>query len=80
MPRFLLLALLLLLLGTKPVMSFHIVDPWPDPAIVQDVREETIAFPSSDPFIPRDIAQAPKRTVSGLLFLPKSATPDDLSP
>ena len=76
MLRALRLALLLLLFWTTPVMSFQIVDPWPDPATVQNVREETIAFPSSDPFIPRDIGHAPKRTVSGLLFLPNSATPN----
>jgi dienelactone hydrolase len=75
MLRALVLALLLLL-WTKPVMSFQIVDPWPDPATVQDVREETVSFPSSDPFVPRDIGRAPKRTVSGLLFLPKAAAPN----
>jgi dienelactone hydrolase len=56
-------------------MSFQIVDPWPDPATVQNVREETVDFSSSDPFVPRDIGRASKRNVSGLLFLPKSATP-----
>jgi dienelactone hydrolase len=66
----------LLLVWSKPVMSFQIIDPWPDPATVQDVREETVDFPSSDPFVPRDIGRAPIRTVSGLLFLPKGATPD----
>lgn len=56
-------------------MALHIVDPWPDPDSVRGVRQETISFPSSDPFVPRDIGRAPRRTVSGLLFLPPGAQP-----
>jgi dienelactone hydrolase len=61
-------------------MSFHIVDPWPDPEALQGVHEQEIAFPSSDPFVPRDIGRAPTRTVRGLLFIPTSAKPDHATP
>ena len=61
-------------------MSFHIVDPWPDPEGAQGVQKQEIAFPSSDPFVPRDVGRAPPRTVRGLLFMPKSTRPDHATP
>ena len=39
-----------------------------------------MSFQSSDPFVPRDIGQAPKRMVRGLLFLPKSTARDRATP
>jgi dienelactone hydrolase len=73
--RGLLAVILLLIIQVEPAMSFHIVDPWPDPASVRNVRQESVAFQSSDPFAPNDIGRAPARTVSGLLFLPAGAKP-----
>lgn len=61
-------------------MAFHIVDPWPDPATVRHVQQETITFRSSDPFTPADIGRAPARSVTGLLFLPPSAKPNHATP
>jgi dienelactone hydrolase len=75
-----LLLVCLLLLWIRPAMSFHIVDPWPDPDTVRDFREEAVTFPSSDPFAPRNIGRAPTRAVRGLLFLPASATPNHKVP
>jgi len=73
--RCLFLATLLLIIGAEPAMSFRIVNPWPDPATMHNVREERVTFPSSDPFAPDDIGSAPARSVSGLLFLPAGARP-----
>jgi dienelactone hydrolase len=73
--RCLLLAALLVIIGVDPAMSFRIVNPWPDPATVRNVREERVTFQSSDPFAPSDIGSAPARSVSGLLFLPAGAQP-----
>jgi dienelactone hydrolase len=64
----------------RPAMSFRIVDPWPDPEAVHGVHEQEIAFPSSDPFVPRDIGRASARTVRGLLYLPATARPDHTTP
>ena len=75
-----LLPALLLIVWVSPVMSMKIADPWPDPDAVQGVRAEAITFQSSDPFVPRDIGQASKRMVRGLLFLPKAAAPDHATP
>ncbi len=73
--RRLFLAALLLIIGADSAMSFRIVNPWPDPASVRNVREERVTFQSSDPFAPSDIGSAPARSVSGLLFLPAGARP-----
>jgi dienelactone hydrolase len=73
--RRLLLAVLLLITQAEQAMSFHIVDPWPDPTAVRNVREESVTFHSSDPFTPGDIGRAPSRAVGGLLFLPAHARP-----
>jgi dienelactone hydrolase len=73
--RCLFLATLLLIIGAEPAMSFRIVNPWPDPATMHNVREERVTFQSSDPFAPDDIGSAPARSVSGLLFLPAGARP-----
>lgn len=73
--RRLFLATLLLIIGAEPAMSFRIVNPWPDPATMHNVREERVTFQSSDPFAPDDIGSAPARSVSGLLFLPAGARP-----
>ncbi|HEY7579380.1 MAG TPA: dienelactone hydrolase family protein [Acetobacteraceae bacterium] len=78
--RGLLFAVLLLATQAEPAMSFHIVDPWPDPAVIRDVREQSIIFQSSDPFAPGDIGRAPPRTVSGLLFLPAGIKPNRHTP
>ena len=75
-----LLPALLLIVWVSPVMSMKIADPWPDPDAVQGVQAEAITFQSSDPFVPRDIGQASKRMVRGLLFLPKAAAPDHATP
>lgn len=61
-------------------MAFHISDPWPDADSVRGVTAVRVSFPSSDPFIPKDIGKAPKRMVSGLLFLPPQARPDHATP
>jgi dienelactone hydrolase len=61
-------------------MAFQINDPWPDPETVRDVRQETVAFESSDPFVPRDIGRARVRTITGLLFLPVAITPSHTTP
>lgn len=79
MIRVLFLAILLLL-PTVPAMSVHITNPWPDPETVQGVRQETVTFRSSDPFVPAAIGRAPSRVVSGLLFLPAHAAPDHTIP
>ncbi len=63
-------------LPVAPAMSLQITDPWPDPATVQGVRQETVAFRSSDPFTPADVGHAPARTVTALLFLPPHAAHD----
>jgi dienelactone hydrolase len=73
-------AFLFFLLHAAPAMSFRVVDPWPDPDIVPGVRQETVTFQSSDPFVPADIARAPARMVKGLLFLPPGASPDHKTP
>ena len=73
--RPLFIAVLLLILGANPAMSFHIIDSWPDSDIGHNVRQERVTFQSSDPFAPSDIGSAPARSVSGLLFLPASARP-----
>ena len=73
--RGLLAAILILVFQVEPAMSFHIVDPWPDPETVRNVRQESVSFQSSDPFAPNAIGRAPARTVSGLLFLPAGAKP-----
>jgi dienelactone hydrolase len=70
----------LLLLWIRPAMSLHIVDPWPEADAVQGVHEQEIAFPSSDPFAPRDIGRAPARTVRALLFMPAAAAPNHATP
>ncbi len=75
-----LLHLAALLMWIRPAMSFRIVDPWPDPRTVQGVREESIVFPSSDPFVPRDIGRAAARTVRGILFLPTEAAANHATP
>ncbi len=79
-PRALLFAALLVLAVASPALAFRITDPWPDPAQVQGVRREVVAFPSSDPFVPADIGHAPRRSVSALLFLPADAAPDHATP
>ncbi len=79
MIRILLLAILLLF-PVAPAMSFDIVDPWPDSDTVQGVRQESVTFQSSDPFVPAAIGRAPARTVSGLLFLPAHAPPNHAIP
>ena len=68
------------LLWMTPAMPIAIVDPWPQPETVHGVRQEAVAFPSSDPFAPRDIGRAPARTVNGLLFLPATAAPNHTTP
>ncbi len=42
--RRLLVAILLLIIQVEPAMSFHIVDPWPDPTSVHNVRQERVSF------------------------------------
>ena len=79
MIRILLFALFLLL-RAAPAMSFQITNPWPDPETVRGVRQETVRFRSSDPFVPSAIGRAPSRVVSGLLFLPAHAPPDHATP
>jgi len=73
--RCLLVAAMLLVIGASPAMSFRIVNPWPDPATVRNVREERVTFRSSDPFAPSDIGSAPERSISSVLFLPTDARP-----
>jgi dienelactone hydrolase len=58
----------------------HIVDPWPDPAAVQDVRVESVSFSSSDPFSPADFGHAPTRVVGAQLYLPQQAAAGRRSP
>ncbi len=70
----------LCLLRAMPAMSFHMVDPWPEPEAVQGVRQEPVTFQSSDPFVPSDIRGARARMVSGLLFLPPGAAPNHRTP
>ena len=60
-------------------MPLQIIDPWPDPDTVR-VRQETVAFQSRDPYIPHDNGRARARTITGLLFLPKSTTPNHTTP
>lgn len=79
MLRTVLVALLFLSLVT-PAMSFQIADPWPDPEAVQGIRQESVTFQSSDPFVPADIGRARPRPVKGLLFLPPGAAPDHRTP
>jgi dienelactone hydrolase len=74
------ITLALLFLWISPAMSFHIVDPWPEPDAVQGVHEQEIAFPSSDPFAPRDIGRAPARTVRALLYMPATAAANHTTP
>lgn len=71
---------LLLILRAAPAMTLPIVDPWPDPQTVQDVRETPVTFRSSDPFVPRDIGHARARDVRGVLFLPANAPHDHSLP
>lgn len=78
--RLVFIAVLLLIIGTDPAMSFRIVNPWPDPATVHNVREERVTFQSSDPFAPSDIGRAAARSVNGLLFLPSGARPKQQMP
>jgi dienelactone hydrolase len=78
--RALLIGGLLILATIAPAMAVRIVDPWPDPASVQGVRREIVAFPSSDPFAPSDIGRAPARSVSAILFLPRDARRDHATP
>jgi dienelactone hydrolase len=73
-------AFVLSLLWIAPAMAFNIVDPWPDPQSVRSVREETVTFRSSDPFVPADIGRARDRNVSGLLFLPANDSPHHAIP
>lgn len=40
-------AILPLLSGIAPAMALHIVNPWPDPETVQDVREEIVTPPGA---------------------------------
>ncbi|HEY0182525.1 MAG TPA: dienelactone hydrolase family protein [Rhodopila sp.] len=61
-------------------MSFQIVDPWPDAAAVQGVRQEVVTFQSSDPFTPAAIGHAPARPVKALLFLPPHVGRDRATP
>jgi hypothetical protein len=44
-------------------MAIRLTDPWRDGDAIRGVREATVAFRSSDPFVPRDIDRAPVRTV-----------------
>jgi dienelactone hydrolase len=75
-----LLVSFVLLLPAAPAMSFHIVDPWPELPAVKGVRQETVTFRSSDPFVPAAIGRAPSRIVRGLLFLPADAQPNHATP
>jgi hypothetical protein len=61
-------------------MAIRLTDPWPDGDAIRGVREATVAFRSSDPFVPRDIDRAPVRTVQGLLYLPPDAAPNRAIP
>jgi dienelactone hydrolase len=67
-------------LCAQTAASSHIVDPWPAPETITDVRLEHVTFASSDPFIPRDIGHAPSRTVRALLYLPATTNPGDKAP
>jgi dienelactone hydrolase len=78
--RILVVAFVLMFLWDTPALSYHVVDPWPDPEVAQGVRQETVTFQSSDPFSPRDIGRARPRTVSGLLFLPPGAAQNHATP
>ncbi|OYV34569.1 MAG: hypothetical protein B7Z80_20875 [Rhodospirillales bacterium 20-64-7] len=75
-----LLVAVLLVLPVTPSMAFHITDPWPDAAATEGIERQTVTFDSSDPFVPRDIGRAPRRTVRGVLFLPLHAPPDHSVP
>ncbi|HYZ23512.1 MAG TPA: dienelactone hydrolase family protein, partial [Rhodopila sp.] len=74
------LAAVLLLLPLRSAMSFHIVDPWPDGSAIVGIQPQIVSFESSDPFVPKDIATAPRRQVRGLLFLPLHAQPGHAVP
>ena len=58
----------------------HIVDPWPDAAHVEGIRDTRVHFLSSDPFVPRDFGHAPVRMVGAQLFLPENAGPHNKVP
>ena len=78
-------AFLALLLIALPLRSAHaagvrITDPWPDPAAVTGVREESVRFPSTSPFTPADAGHAPAATAIGELYLPADAPPDHGTP
>ena len=75
------LALLLsvLLLGSAHA-TVRITDPWPDPARITGVREESVRFPSTSPFTPADAAHAPAATAIGELYLPADAAPNHTTP
>jgi dienelactone hydrolase len=75
-----LLGSFILSLSVVPAMAFHIRDPWPEAETITDIAPQTVSFPSSDPFIPRDIGHAPVRSVRGLLFLPPGAPKDHSVP
>jgi dienelactone hydrolase len=71
---------ILLLLQVSPAMSFQIADPWPDAETVQGVRQQAVAFQSSDPFVPAQIGRAPTRMVRGQLFLPPGSVSNHATP
>ena len=54
-------------------VTTRIVDPWPDPATIRNVRVENVSFASSDPFSPPDFGRAPGRMVGAQLYLPSYA-------
>ena len=67
--------------GMNPAMAAaHLTDPWPDPATITGVREETVHFPSSSPFSPVDSVHAPATTAIGELYLPVDAPPNRTTP
>ena len=82
MPRLLPLLALLSLPLVHPLparAAAHIVAPWPD-APRAEAHVEDVTFRSSDPFTPRDIPEAPARTVGAQLYLPMRARPDRSTP
>lgn len=66
--------------GASEPLAPHIIDPWPDPATIQDVRVESVRFASSDPFSPQDFGRAPTRMVNARLYLPAQAAPGRRAP
>jgi len=59
-----------LLTAGAPAGAWELSDPWPGEAATEDRRGEPVTFPSSSPFAPRDVAEAPAATAIGTLYRP----------